>query len=242
MPGLVGIVWPGLFSGQGAREEELEPPASEKALGEGAHCGAATPGDGRGDGTAAPKGVKGGRTGAEGAGCCHFGSGEGGCWPTNVGPSGGLGGALLGGWAEPAARGCGGPAASGGGNIATPPNLTTCPCPPIPFNASGWRFAGLGYCCSLATFCCPYSYPASCWAVLVGELAQWPEAPEPWWPRAGGGRGKGGVVDSPPRPRQPRPAVALPAPTLPPLESPLYRRGRYPAPGLGCRKEVPGPI
>ena len=42
--------------------------------------------------------------GAEGVGHCHLGGGEGGRWPHDVGPSGGPGGALLGGWVEPAAR------------------------------------------------------------------------------------------------------------------------------------------
>ena len=53
-------------------------------------------------------------------------------------PGGGLRGALLGGWAEPATHGCGGLAASGGGNLAAATILTTHPCPPIPFDACGW--------------------------------------------------------------------------------------------------------
>ena len=50
-----------------------------------------------------PPGIGGGGgTGTEGAGRCHLGGGEGGCWPHDAGPSGGPGSALLGGWVEPA--------------------------------------------------------------------------------------------------------------------------------------------
>ena len=36
--------------------------------------------------------------------------------------------------------------------------------------------------------------------------------------------------------------MALPAPTLPPPQSPLHRRGGHLAPGLGCREEVLGSL
>ena len=36
--------------------------------------------------------------------------------------------------------------------------------------------------------------------------------------------------------------MTLPAPTLPPPQSPLYRRGGHLPPGLGCQEEVPGPL
>ena len=71
----------------------------------------------------------------EGAGCCHLGGGEGSRWPNDTGPGGGLRGALLGGWAKPAAHGCGGLAAGGGSNLAAATILTTRPCTPVPFNA-----------------------------------------------------------------------------------------------------------
>ena len=64
------------------------------------------------------------------------------------------------------------------------------------------------HCCSLATCGCPCSHPAPCWAILAGEPAQWPEAPKLQWAIAGGRRGEGRVVESPPRPHQLRPAVA----------------------------------
>ena len=40
-----------------------------------------------------------------------------------------------------------------------------------------------------------------CQAMLAGELAEWPEAPEPQWPGAGGGVGEGGVMGLPLRPQ-----------------------------------------
>ena len=43
-----------------------------------------------------------------------------------MGPSRGLGGTLLGGWAKPAICGCDGSAASGGGYLATPPTFASC--------------------------------------------------------------------------------------------------------------------
>ena len=53
-----------------------------------------------------PPGVGGGGgAGAEGAGCCHLGGGEGGRLPHDAGPSGGPGGALIGSWVEPATHG-----------------------------------------------------------------------------------------------------------------------------------------
>ena len=81
---------------------------------------------------AAPAGGDCGRLGTAGAGRCHLGVGEVGHWPANAGPGGGLGGALLGGWAKPATHGCGSLATGGDGDLATPPLLTTHPCPPSP--------------------------------------------------------------------------------------------------------------
>ena len=128
-----------------------------------------------------PAGGGRGGAGAEGAGCCQLGGGEGSCWPANPGPSGGLGQTLLGSWAKPTSRGCGGLAAGGGGKLVSPPTLTTRPCPPIPFGAHGQPFAGHGCCCSLAACGCPSSYPMSYQAMLAGGLAKQPEVPEPWW-------------------------------------------------------------
>ena len=107
--------------------------------------------------------------------------------PTNVGPSGGLGWALIGGWAKPAAHSCGSPATGGSGNLATngggilatPPTLTTGPCPAFSLNACGWPFAGLGHCCGLAAHGCPSSHLEPCWVMPDGEPAKQPEAPEP---------------------------------------------------------------
>ena len=126
------------------------------------------------------KGRRGSRAGMEGAGRCHLGGGEGGHWPANAGPSGGLGRALLGGWVEPATRSCGFPAASGGGNLASPPTLTIRPSPSIPFDTRVWPFAGCRHCGGLAAHGCPSSHPMSCWAMPAGEPAKQPEAPEPW--------------------------------------------------------------
>ena len=123
---------------------------------------------------------------------------------------------------KPAACSCGGLAAGSGGNLAPPPNLTIRPCPPVPFDAHGWPFAGLGRCCSLAARGYPCSHPASCWAMLVGELAEQPEVPRPWWPRAGGGHGEGRVVDSPLRPCRPEACSGLTCPHDFPLPSHLY--------------------
>ena len=92
----------------------------------------------------------------------------------------GLVGRLLGGWAEPAAHGCGGLATGGGGILATPPTLTTRPCPTFPFNAHGWPFAGHGHCCGLATHGCPCGCPMSCWVTPAGEPAKKPEVPKLW--------------------------------------------------------------
>ena len=231
-----------MLPGQGAQEERREAPTSEKARGKECAVGASPP----------PEMDKamawhlqqvgaGGGAGTEGAGCCHLGSGEGGRWPANMGPSGGLRGALLGGWAKPAAHGCGGLATSSGRNLATATNLTTRPCPPVPFDAHGWPFGRRGRCSVLAAHGCPCSYSASCRGVPVGGPGKRPEVPGPWWASAGGGRGEGGVAGSPPRPHQLGLALALPAPTLPPPKSPLHRRGGHLAPGLGCQEEVLGP-
>ena len=76
----------------------------------------------------------------------------------------------------------------------------------------------------------------------VGGSAKWPETPGPRWARVKGGYGESGGADSPPRPRRPRPAVALSAPALPPPKSFLHRRGGHPAPGSGRREEVLGPL
>ena len=136
-----------------------------------------------------------------GGGHCHLAGGEGGRWPNDVGPSGGLGGALLGRWAEPAIHGCGGLAAGSGSNLAATTILITRPCPPIPFNTCGWPFGGRGCCSSLAAHGCPCSHSASCWGAPVGGPGEQLEAPGPRWGSAGGGHGKGGVAGSPPRPR-----------------------------------------
>ena len=181
-----------------------------------------------------PAGGAGGRAGTEEAGCYHLGGGEGGSWPTHVGPSGGLRGALLGSWAKKATCGCGSLAAGGGGNLAPPPTLTIHPCPPVPFGACGWPFSMHGCCGSLAARGCPSSHPASCQPTPAGGLAKQLEAPRLQWAGAGGGCGEGGVVVSLPRHRRPGLAMALPAPMLPPSQSPLHRRGGHPAPGSGC--------
>ena len=201
--------------------------------GEGACCEAAAPIDGCRDGTAPLVGGGRDRVGTEGARCCHLGSGEGGRWPTNVGPSGGLGRALLGNWAKPAAHACDGLATGSGGKLATSPTLTIHPCPPIPFDAYGWPFTWSGHCHSLATHGCPSSCPASHWATPAREPAERPEVPKPWWPGAGGGRAEGRVVDTLLRHHQPGPAMALPTPTLPPPQLPLPGRGQHLALGLG---------
>ena len=131
-------------------------------LGEGTCCGATVPRDGWGASAVAP--ARGGCSGLGVAGArrCHFGGDKGGCWPADTGPGGGLGGTLLGRWAEPATHGCGGLATSGGGSLANPPILTTCPCPAVPFNACSWPLASHGCCCSLAAHGCPSSHPATC--------------------------------------------------------------------------------
>ena len=214
-----------------------------EGLGEGVRCGGTTaPGDRWANGVVPPTGGAGGRACAEGAGHCHLDGGEEGCWPTNTGPSGGLGGTLLGGWAKPAARGCGTPAAGSGGNLTPPPTLTICPCPPSPFDAHGQLFSTHGRCGDLATHGCPCSYPASCRPMPAGGPAKWLEVPGPWWARAEGWCGEGGVADTPLRPRQLRPVVAIPGPMLPPPQSPLHGRGGHPVLGSVCREEVLGPL
>ena len=189
----------------------MEGARQQKGPGEGAcHAGVAAPGDGRGNGMASPEVGGGGGAGTEGAGCCHLGGGEGSRWPDDMGPGGGLRGALLGSWAEPATRGCGGLAAGAGGNLATGGGgnlaattiLTTRPWPPIPFDARGWSFGRLGQCGGLAARGCPCSHAASCRGAPVGGAGWQPEAPGSWWAGAGGGRGEGGVAGSPPRPQQ----------------------------------------
>ena len=157
-----------------------------------------------------------------------------------MGPSGGLVGALLGGWAKPAARSCGGLAAGSGGNLAPHQPSPSVPAPPSPSMPVARHFGGHGHCSGLAACGCPCSHPASCQPTPAGEPAKQLEAPRPWWARAGGGHGEGGVADSLPRPCQSGPAVALPAPTLPPPQSPLHRRGGHLAPGSGCQEEVLG--
>ena len=142
----------------------------------------------------APAGGDCGGLGTAGAGRCHLGSGEGGHWPANAGPAGGLGWALLGGWAEPAAHGCGGLAAGSGGNLATPPILTTHPCPTIPFDTRGWPLASCGCCCGSAAHSCPSSCLVPCQSTLVGEPAKQLEAPKPWRARAEGEGSEGGVA------------------------------------------------
>ena len=160
--------------------------------------------------------------GMEGAGCCHLGGGVAGHWLANMGASGGLVGALLGSWAEPAAHGGGSLPASGGGNLAPATILTTRPCPPIPFDTRSWLFARLGCCCSLAARGCPSSHAVTGWAMPFGESAKWDEALGPWRASGRGGCGEGGVADPLPRPHRLRPAVALPATTLLPPQPPLY--------------------
>ena len=136
-----------------------------------------------------------------GAGCCHLGGGEGGRWPVIAGPSGGLRRALLDSWAKPAAHGCGGPAASSSGNLATPPILTTHPCPAFTFDTHGWPFASHGCCCGLTARGYPSSCPMSCQAMPAGEPAKQPEAPKLLWPRTGGVGGEDRVAGTLPRPR-----------------------------------------
>ena len=85
----------------------------------------------------------------------------------------GLGGALLGGWAEPAAFSCSGPAAAGGGYLATPPNFTTHSCPTIIFNTCGRLLAGLGlFCSSLATCGWPQQPPNTPLGNAGGKTSQ----------------------------------------------------------------------
>ena len=144
----------------------------------------------------------GGGAGAEGAGCGHLGGGEGRRWSNDVVPGGGLRGTLLGSWAKPATRGCGGLATGSSGNLATTTNLTTDPCPPVPFDAHGWPFGGRRCCGKLAARGCPCSHAASCWGALLGGVGWRPEAPGLQWDGAGGGRGEGRVAGSPPRPYQ----------------------------------------
>ena len=121
----------------------------------------------------------------EGAGHCHLGGGEGGRWPTNVGPSGGLGWALLGSWAKPATRSCGSLASQWWWQLSHPtyPHHLSLPPHPLrcPWLALCWAWM-LQW--GLATCGCPSSHPASCWATLAGELAERLEAPEPWWPQS----------------------------------------------------------
>ena len=85
----------------------------QQGPGEGTHYGATSPRDGQVAGSVAPTGGDCSEEGMAGARHCHLGGSEGGLWPANVGPGGGLGRALLGGWAEPAARSCGLPPARG---------------------------------------------------------------------------------------------------------------------------------
>ena len=132
----------------------------------------------------------------EGAGCCHLGGGEGGHWPTHMGPSRGVGHTLLGGWAKPAIRSCGGPATDSGGNLASPPTLTIRPCPPVTFNAHGWPFSRNGRYGGLATHGCPSSHSASCRPTPAGEPAKQLEVPGPQWAGAEGECSEGGVAVS----------------------------------------------
>ena len=103
----VGPVGPRMLPGQGAQERR-EAPASKKAWGKERAVGALPPPET--DEVMARHLQQvggGGGAGVEGAGCCHLGGGEGGPWPDDMGPSGGLRGALLGGWAKPATGGSG---------------------------------------------------------------------------------------------------------------------------------------
>ena len=145
---------------------------------------------------------RGGGAGAEGAGRGHLGGGEGSRQPDDTAPGGGLRGALLGGWAKPSACGCGGLAASGGGNLAATTNLASHPCPPVPVDACSWPFSGCGHCGDSAARGCPCSYAASCRGAPIGGAGWRPEAPGLRWAGAGGGHGEGRVVGSPPRPRR----------------------------------------
>ena len=82
---------------------------------EGSHHagGANNPGsDGQRASVEAPIGGSCSGGGMAGEECCHLRDGNGGCWPTNVGPARRLGGTcqkgisnLLGGWAKPTIRG-----------------------------------------------------------------------------------------------------------------------------------------
>ena len=153
--------------------------------------GDAPPGDGWGDG-AAPLGAGGGGGGKEGAGCCHLGGGEGGCWPHDAGPSRGARGSLIGGWVEPAAHGWGGPATSAGGNLVAATTLTTSPCLPVPVHACGWPLGGHGDCGGLATRGLFQSRAASHRGAPIGGAGWWQEAPGSRWARAGGGVVKAG--------------------------------------------------
>ena len=109
-----------------------------------------------------------------GVGCCHLRDGEVGHWPSNMGLAGGLGVALLGGWAEPVICSCSSPTTGGGGYLASTTTFTAHSCPAIPFDAYGHPIAGLGCTCgSLVTRACPRSHPTPHWAMLVGGLAKW---------------------------------------------------------------------
>ena len=127
------------------------------------------------------RGGSSGGGGIAGEGHCYLGGGNGGCCPINVGPAIGLrgtcrtgGGALPGGWAEPAVHGCGGSATGGSGYLATPLTFASCGSAAahaysaILFDACGCscsHLACLGHSHSfLATCGCPCSYPMPSWA------------------------------------------------------------------------------
>ena len=103
--------------------------------------------------------------------------GDGGGWPINTGPGRGLGGDLLGGWAEAATCGCSSSVAGSGGYLATPPTFATCSRPIVPFNTYSHlcsHLAGFGCSCSfLATCGCPYSHPTPSRVMPAGGLAKW---------------------------------------------------------------------
>ena len=177
-----------------------------------------------------------------GVGHCHLRGGEGGCWPANVGPAGGLGGALLGGWAKPATHGCSSLAASSGGYLATPPTLAGHPCPAVPLDTCGQLLAGLGCCCSsLTTRGCPSSCPTPCWEMSVGELAKQPQMPL----SCSGLELEGGLVKAGWRVQtaatpKTKPCNSLTFPhALPPPQLPLHRRVGHPVLSSGCQAQVP---
>ena len=166
-------MWPGLFSGQGAREEGRGPPTSEKARGKAPAVELPPP---ETDEEMAwwlqeeEDAVEQMRWGQDAATLAVVREATGPLmhrakWRAWLGPPRWLGQASC-------PHGCGGPATGGGGNLATPPTLTTHPCPPFPFNTRGRPFAGCGHCCSLSHPWLPQQPPTSCWAMPGWRASQ----------------------------------------------------------------------